>query len=749
MSRLLSSRIINCAASMICFAFLCTSFAGCGADVTNSNLQAGGGTGGTGLTTSSAVSIGTVSDAETMEVNKIQFNTQNAKVFIEGQYIGNGDEAVRFNVRHGYLSKVSGDIFDDTTGKAHIVEIFHMVKGPLESMSVSETKSFELQVMGQTVLGTTNTTLEGFDIDTLQMGTLLRVSGIVDGQGVIHAGHIVKVSDECQADSTVMVKGIVSNLNLDEKTFFINDLKVDFSEAEIKHLLHDGSSVWVNGPCGLNILKADRVREFSSLDVQGADQFALEGFFTRQVAPNQWQVGNYLVQISDSTILEGNALEEIAVGMRARVHGVLDNYAIQASKIVFYEKVEVQSYVTRIDRANRTLELAGVTDVVISADDNTNFFQARAQKIEQLESFGTAPYWVKIDRQGNEVKAYKRSDASLPWTSIGSTTFGGRVHNVYIGLCVTAGDDDRVLNTAVFDNVNVNPSADSTWQSLDIGPVERAGRTISDSRQFTIQASGKGISSRIDGFRYVYKPLNGDGSIEARVVQLSNTDAWAKAGIMIRESLAGDSPAVAVVVTPENGIAFQWRQSDIRKRTVFENLGIGNAVKIRGDFDNIDSVNATCIEFYDDEDHDEHADRDSDEYDDEHADGDSDEHDDEHADADSDEHDDEDEYADGDSDEHEDDTTTNGFYIYGPVKAPTLPFLTVLGTTFDTSGYQFYEVDSNCNMCLKHELSPQEFFNALSPNAMVKLYGTKQEGPPVYEGVLLFNNPDCWSYCGW
>jgi hypothetical protein len=715
-SRLLSSRIIHCAAGLICLAFLCTSFTGCGAGGTDTNMQAGGGTGGTGLSSPAVVSIGTVSDAEKMEVNNIQFNTQQADVYIEDQYIGKGDEAVRLNVKHGYLSKVSGDIFDDTIGKANRVEIFHMVKGPMESISVPQAQSFELQVMGQTVLGTTETKLEGFDIDTLQTGALLRVSGIVDGQGVIHAGYIVKVSDECFADSTVMVKGIVSNLNLEQKTFFINDLKIDFSEAEIQLFPHDGSSVWVDGHYGPDNLKADLVREFSSLTVRGADQFALEGFFTDHVAPNQWQMGNYLVQISDSTLLEGNALEELAVGMHARVHGALDNFTIHASKIVFYEPVEVQSQVIRIDRANRTLELAGVADVTIRAGDDTAFFEARAPRIKRLESTGSAPYWVKIDRHGNEFRAYKRGDTSSPWAPVGSVNFC-MVPNVYIGLCVSASavEDHSVFNTAVFDNVNVTATGESAWLSQDIGPVERAGRTAIDSGRFTIQSSANGISGHTDGFRYVYKPLSGDGSIEARVVQLSNKGTSAKAGVMIRESLAGESPAVSAAVTPENGIAFQWRQSDILQSAVFDNLEIGIPVKIRGDFDNIDKVNAACIRFYDDQE----------------------EHEEEYGEE---EHEEE---------EYREEGSSNGFYIYGPVKAPAQPFLTILGMTFDTSGYQFYEVDSDCSKCLKHELSPQEFFNALSPNAKVKLYGTKHEGRTVYEGILLFNNPDCWNYCGW
>jgi hypothetical protein len=69
------------------------------------------------------------------------------------------------------------------------------------------------------------------------------------------------------------------------------------------------------------------------------------------------------------------------------------------------------------------------------------------------------------------------------------------------------------------------------------------------------------IWDNADEFRYVYKKLQGNGSIVARVDSLVNTDAWAKCGIMIRETLEPNSKHAMVVVTPENGVAFQCRDA--------------------------------------------------------------------------------------------------------------------------------------------------------------------------------------------
>src|SRR5437868_11887367 len=101
------------------------------------------------------------------------------------------------------------------------------------------------------------------------------------------------------------------------------------------------------------------------------------------------------------------------------------------------------------------------------------------------------------------------------------------------------------------------PSA--AWQSRDVGAVGQAGATSLNGSVFQVSASGGDIWDAADAFRFVYKPLSGDGEITARVLSLAPTDAWAKAGVMIRESLAADSAFAMTVVTPSNGRGFQYR----------------------------------------------------------------------------------------------------------------------------------------------------------------------------------------------
>ncbi|MCX5643838.1 MAG: discoidin domain-containing protein, partial [Phycisphaerae bacterium] len=65
---------------------------------------------------------------------------------------------------------------------------------------------------------------------------------------------------------------------------------------------------------------------------------------------------------------------------------------------------------------------------------------------------------------------------------------------------------------------------------------------------FTVTSTGTDIWGNADQFRFIYKSLSGNGSITARVDSLTRSDAWSKAGVMIRESLDAGSKHVSTVV---------------------------------------------------------------------------------------------------------------------------------------------------------------------------------------------------------
>jgi hypothetical protein len=98
------------------------------------------------------------------------------------------------------------------------------------------------------------------------------------------------------------------------------------------------------------------------------------------------------------------------------------------------------------------------------------------------------------------------------------------------------------------------------WTTQDIGSVGTPGSTKNFSQaDFALEAAGADIWGTADAFRFAHTPLSGDGEVIAQVVSLENTNPWAKAGVMIRESLNPNATNAFMAFTPGNGFSFQRR----------------------------------------------------------------------------------------------------------------------------------------------------------------------------------------------
>jgi hypothetical protein len=113
-------------------------------------------------------------------------------------------------------------------------------------------------------------------------------------------------------------------------------------------------------------------------------------------------------------------------------------------------------------------------------------------------------------------------------------------------------------------NWTVNDVTDlSLWVRGNPAPV---ADVTENAGQMTVSGAGADIWGTADQFTFVYKTLNGDGSLVARVVNIgSGTNTWAKGGVMIRDSLDAGSASAQMFLTANtdgtagNGGAFQNR----------------------------------------------------------------------------------------------------------------------------------------------------------------------------------------------
>ncbi|HEY2146731.1 MAG TPA: glycoside hydrolase family 16 protein, partial [Pirellulales bacterium] len=170
----------------------------------------------------------------------------------------------------------------------------------------------------------------------------------------------------------------------------------------------------------------------------------------------------------------------------------------------------------------------------------------------------TAPLWLRLQRVGNNFTAFDSSDG-VTWSQLGPTESIAMSGTVNVGLAVSA-NNNSALNTAMFQSVSVAPGG---WMDADIGSPAVPGFAGFDPASGTWTTSGGGtdIWSAADQFNFVNQTLIGDGNVVARVTALADTNAWAKAGVMLRNDETPGSAFADVLITPGNGVSFQWRVS--------------------------------------------------------------------------------------------------------------------------------------------------------------------------------------------
>jgi regulation of enolase protein 1 (concanavalin A-like superfamily) len=229
--------------------------------------------------------------------------------------------------------------------------------------------------------------------------------------------------------------------------------------------------------------------------------------------------------------------------------------------------VEIVARVTSIEHTHRWSK-AGVmiranltagaphAFMLVSGSSGTAFQRRRTSGGLSTHTGGpavAAPYWVRLVRRGATLSGYVSANGQS-WTAIGSESIPVG-ETAYVGLAVTS---HRVgtLAAGVFDQVRVRP----LWVGTDVGsPRLSGGTTEAAGGSVTVEGSGADIWGVADAFHFAHRRLDGDGEIVARVAGVPHTHHWAKAGVMIRESLAASSRHAYVLVSAGRGVAFQRR----------------------------------------------------------------------------------------------------------------------------------------------------------------------------------------------
>ncbi|WP_415383215.1 hypothetical protein [Halosimplex sp. TS25] len=85
---------------------------------------------------------------------------------------------------------------------------------------------------------------------------------------------------------------------------------------------------------------------------------------------------------------------------------------------------------------------------------------------------------------------------------------------------------------------------------------------VAAATTITIEGAGYDIWNARDEFHYYYTEVDGDFDVSVRVDSLEDTDDWARAGLMVRQTLNDDAEHAMIRKTPGNDTSFQWRSDD-------------------------------------------------------------------------------------------------------------------------------------------------------------------------------------------
>jgi len=359
-------RIKICINAAVYIGMALTVLMSCNGSGGGSDLLAGGGIGGTGI------SIGTISGFGSVIVNDVDFNTEKAEILVNGNSIGFGDSNVRRALALGMVVRVDGRYLADGSGNADRIVFSTNVKGPVQSITPVDSVVKILSLMGQSVIVDDQTRFKNTTFDRIAENNVLAVSGWPNDRGEIRATYVDKISDTPEPDTEVMIKGIVSEADIAQRLFRINQLVVDISEISVP-LPAAGQLVFVQGVLDDNsILVAAALSIENELGLDDADNVDIESIVRQVSGPANFILGTTVVQIDEATSFKGLAPDDIVPGTRLLVKGSLTNRSLLADEIIAKDKVNIEGQVEEI--IGNEINLKGLEGLVIHVSELTKIF---------------------------------------------------------------------------------------------------------------------------------------------------------------------------------------------------------------------------------------------------------------------------------------------------------------------------------------------------------------------------------------
>ncbi len=312
--------------------------------------QAGGGIGGTGLTTS-IVASGPITGFGSIFVSGTEYDTTHTSMTVDG------NPGTQSDLKKGMIVRVNATVPEGSgtdepvLRTANTVLYEDTVEGFVQSVAADGTG---LSVLGQTVTITTASSIDvsipGGNVANLMPGRdLVEISGFVTGDGQIRGTWVaLKRLDQKTDTPDYHVKGFIKNHQADQHTFEIGDLILDYRDAVLNDMPAQSNDGWdgllidvTGNQTSSGGLSSSRIRLTATrvsqeeLGLEEGEVADIEGIVTRALRAGEFFIGNVHVLADAGTTFQGGVLNEIRVGIHLEVHGPLVGGSVKATAVEF------------------------------------------------------------------------------------------------------------------------------------------------------------------------------------------------------------------------------------------------------------------------------------------------------------------------------------------------------------------------------------------------------------------------------
>jgi len=346
-------------------------------------------------TADSSSSVGVITGFGSIYVNGVKYETDGADIEIDGV------SSIETSLGIGDVITLVGSInVDGVTGVATTVTSKDELEGyVLDTSSLLSDGTGSLNIMGQTVRVTLDTVFESHSlasINDLSVLDIVEVSGFPDGAGNILATRV----ETKNAAEDIEVKGVIKALNTVEETFYIGDLKVDYSAASERPAnIADDLFVEVKTESALSgdlgsgfTLVATKVEiedDDSDFDGDEGDEIKMQGMVSG-IDETGFNFNGTRVLFTSLDIDDDFDVASLVEGAMITVEGYIDsngNFIVEEIEEGNESEDEFEGMVSAISGSGLTVRLDENTSRTFIVNNETRMIDEQDENVEPLHYF--------------------------------------------------------------------------------------------------------------------------------------------------------------------------------------------------------------------------------------------------------------------------------------------------------------------------------------------------------------------------